>query len=87
MGESRITQNYDEQVRSIIASVRRVPIETVSLNSSLEDLGIDSVEGLTLIFELEDAFKIDIPDEGFERSRTVRELIDQLTVLLPASET
>ncbi len=86
MGESGITQNYDEKVRGIIASVRRVPIESVSLDSSLEDLGIDSLESLTLIFELEDAFKIDIPNEGLERSRTVRELIDQLALLLPASE-
>ena len=86
MSVPRVTQDCDERVRAIIASVRRIPVETVMLDSSLADLGVDSLESLTLIFELEEAFNIEVPTETLERSMTIRSLIDQLAPLLSVRE-
>jgi len=86
VAEPGTTQNYEDIVRALIAKVRRVPLETVSLDCSLQDLGADSLETLEFVFELEERFNISIPDEGFERSTTVRELVTRLAVLIPPAE-
>ena len=57
-----MSENTCERVRTIIARVRHIPVESVSLDSSFEQLGIDSLEGVMLVFALEDEFHIEIPD-------------------------
>ncbi len=43
----------DEQVISVVASVKRVPREAVSIASTFEELGIDSLDSINILFELE----------------------------------
>lgn len=63
------------------------PIE-VSLNSKLEELNLDSVAIVELVFMLEETFKISIPFEGLDESElkrnfnTVSSLINLLEDLL-----
>jgi acyl carrier protein len=75
--------DHYERIRRIVASVGHSPVEAVSLEKSLEQLGIDSLEGLTLVFALEDEFHIEIPDECLQRTRSIRELADRVVALLP----
>ena len=42
-----------QRVLSIVASVKRIPVDAVSIESTFERLGIDSLD---ILFELEDAF-------------------------------
>ncbi len=42
-----------EQVLSLVAAVKRLPREQVRVESSFEQLGIDSLDGTTLLFEIE----------------------------------
>ena len=44
--------------------------------SFIEGLGGDSVDTVELVMALEDAFKIEIPDEQQENLRTVQQAID-----------
>ena len=73
-----------ERVRRIIAAVHHVPLERVSLDSSLEQLGFDSLEGVTLAFALEDEFHIEIPDECLQQRGSSRELVHVLEGLIPS---
>ncbi len=45
-----------DKVVSLVASVKHIPAEKVSLESSLADLGFDSLDTISLLFELESAF-------------------------------
>ena len=56
-----------EKVQSVIASSKRIPREQVSLDSTLESLGMDSLDQLNLLFALESDFNISIPDEEAKR--------------------
>lgn len=65
-----------EKVLSMIATSKRIPRERVTVDSTLEDLGMDSLDQLNLLFALESDFNISIPDEEAKSIRTVREMVE-----------
>jgi acyl carrier protein len=74
-----------EKVISTLASVKRIPVDTVKLDTNLQDLGIDSLDVFTLLFELENAFKISIPDDDVRSLRTVSDIVDGIKKILAAA--
>ncbi|MDQ7988563.1 MAG: acyl carrier protein [Candidatus Dactylopiibacterium sp.] len=64
---------------------RRVnnPPETIALDSRLEEIGVDSLTLLDLMFDLEDKFGVRMPDD-LPRPETVGELIEIFEKLKPA---
>ena len=74
-----------EKVISTLASVKRTPADTITLETSLQDLGIDSLDVFTLLFELENAFKISIPDDDVRSLRTVNDVVDGIKKILAAA--
>jgi acyl carrier protein len=73
-----------EKVISTLATVKRVPPETIKPDSSLADLGIDSLDTFTLLFELESKFNISIPDDEARNIRTVNDIVEGVRKLLAA---
>ena len=71
-----------EKVQSVIATSKRIPREQVSLESTLEDLGMDSLDQLNLLFALESDFNISIPDDEAKSIRTVREMVEGVRKLV-----
>ena len=76
------TDELGNKVIEVIARTQRIPVESVSADSTFEQLKIDSLDGINIVFELEKEFNIDIPDEGVARLRTVRETIDGVRQLV-----
>jgi len=74
-----------EKVISTLASVKRIPTDTITLETNLQDLGIDSLDVFTLLFELENAFKISIPDDDVRSLRTVNDVVDGIKKILAAA--
>jgi len=74
-----------EKVQSVIATSKRIPREQVSLDSTLESLGMDSLDQLNLLFALESDFNISIPDEEAKAIRTVREMVEGVRKLVAGS--
>lgn len=73
-----------QRVRSVIASTQRMPIENVSIDSTFEELAIDSMDGVNILFGLESEFDINIPDEQARDIRTVRAMAEGVEKLLAA---
>jgi acyl carrier protein len=65
-----------EKVIEVIARTQRLPAGSVTLDSTFEDLKIDSLDGINIVFELEKEFEIEIPDEGVAALRSVRETVE-----------
>jgi acyl carrier protein len=57
-------------------------VEDISLDSTFEELKIDSLDAINIIFALEDRFRIDIPDEAVQHMRSVRESVAGVSKLL-----
>jgi acyl carrier protein len=74
-----------EKVITTLASVKRIPADKVTLETNLQDLGIDSLDVFTLLFELENAFKISIPDDEVRSIRTVNDIVDGIKKILAAA--
>jgi acyl carrier protein len=74
-----------EKVISTLASVKRIPADKITLETNLQDLGIDSLDVFTLLFELENAFKISIPDDDVRSLRTVNDVVAGIKKLLAAA--
>ena len=65
-----------ENVLTILAKVKHIPREKISLDSPLQDLNMDSLDTLVLLSDLEDYFKIDIPDDDARSIRSVRDVVE-----------
>ena len=58
--------------------------DKVTLDSSLEDLGIDSLMQIELLFDFEDKYKVKIPDIT-EKPTTIGELLAVIEPFVPKS--
>ncbi len=54
--------NIQDAIFAIIAKEAHIPVEKITLQSTLKDLEIDSLDIVQIIFELEDRFGITLPD-------------------------
>lgn len=66
-----------DEVRAILVEQLGVDPAEVTVESSFqEDLNADSLDLVELIMEMEDRFKIKIPDEEAEKIATVGQAVD-----------
>ncbi len=70
------------KVIALIAKTKKIPPETITLDSTFEELKMDSLDGLDLFFELEEAFDLNIPDDSARSIHSVRNIVEELERLL-----
>lgn len=69
--------DLEQKVKKIIAEQLGKDVEDIKNEASfIEDLGADSLDTVELVMALEDAFKVQIPDEQQENLRTVQQAVD-----------
>jgi acyl carrier protein len=77
-----MSEDLKSRVIKVIAKTQRIPLETVSIDSTFEELKIDSLDGINLIFALESEFNVDIPDDDARAIRSVRQMAEGIAQLL-----
>ncbi len=65
-----------QRVIRVIAATQHIPVESIQPDSTFEELKIDSLDGINILFALEGEFQISIPDDEAKNIRTIRELAD-----------
>ena len=75
-------QQTAERVVDVIASTQKIDKEKVSLDSTFEELQIDSLDGLNIVFALENEFDLDIPDDQAKELANVRQVAERIHALL-----
>jgi acyl carrier protein len=73
-----MSQGLTNQVIEMIATLMEIPPEAISPDSTFEQLHMNSLDGLTLIAEMEAVFHISIPDEAAMTIRSVRQAAESL---------
>jgi acyl carrier protein len=69
-------------VIAVIAKTQRIPPDSLTIDSSFEELNIDSLDGINIIFAIENEFSVNIPDEGVQNLKTVRQVVEGVYGLL-----
>ena len=58
-----------------IAAVKKIPIESITADSTFEQLAMDSLDAMNLLFVLEEELGVSIPDEAAYSIRDVRSAV------------
>ncbi|MDR0753012.1 MAG: phosphopantetheine-binding protein [Mycoplasmataceae bacterium] len=65
-----------------IAKERKTKIEEQNLNKSFKELGIDSLSAISMIVDVEEKFKITLPDDDLMKIKNFEELIQVINKVL-----
>jgi acyl carrier protein len=79
---NQAVDSLEARVLQIISETQKIPQESVSIDKTFQDLNIDSLDGINIIFALESEFDITIPDEGVENMKSVRDAVDGVRQLV-----
>jgi acyl carrier protein len=72
------------RVLSVISKAQHLAPGSVTIDSTFEDLKIDSLDGINILFALESEFDVDIPDDAAKQIRSVRQAAEGIEKLLAA---
>ena len=71
--------NIEQKVIEIIEREQHIESGTVKPTSTFAELGIDSLDGVNILFALEEEFQLDIPDAIAQNMKSVQQVVDGLT--------
>ncbi|HUR96990.1 MAG TPA: acyl carrier protein [Pyrinomonadaceae bacterium] len=77
-------QSVEERVIRVFADFKKVPPEEIAMDTTFDQIGFDSLDGLNLVFELEEEFDLTIPDNLVADMRGVRQAVEGIEALLAA---
>lgn len=63
------------KVISVVSTEMAIPASELTLSGTFEELGIDSLNGLSIMTELENAFRVHIADEAIGRIRSLADVV------------
>ena len=73
-----------QRVLKVIAASKRIPLQTVTIESDFQQLGIDSMDAVEILFALENEFDITIPDDDVRNVRSIRQMCEGVGKLVAA---
>ncbi len=66
----------NEKVKELLAAHLEIDLDTITDDSTFEDLGIDSLDAVEILMEMEDEFGIEI--QAAEMGHSVKELVEYI---------
>ena len=80
------TLNPDIATRVIkcVVDTQHLDPARVTIDSTFQELEIDSLAGINILFAVEQEFNITVPDDEAQKVRTVRELMEGVQKLVEA---
>ncbi|CAG2113904.1 unnamed protein product [Medioppia subpectinata] len=83
--EPVVPKDIEFRVLNSLAKHDKIDANSLTLSTHLtQDLGLDSLDIVELVVELEDEFALEIPDADAERLLTVQSLVDWVVQYLEA---
>jgi len=73
---------FERKVIGLIAKKKKLDASTITPGSTFQEMGIDSLDGIDLVFTFEDEFNISIPDQVVQKMKSVGQVIEALREVL-----
>ena len=80
-----MSEDVMTRVIRVIAETQRVPVSSISPDSTFQELKIDSLDGTNILFAIENEFNINVPDDDAKFLRSVRDVADGVEKLIAGS--
>lgn len=75
-----------QRVIKVFAEFKKVSPDEIKPETTFAELGFDSLDGLNLIFELEEEFSLMVPDDKVKEMKSVKEVAEGIEYLLAHPE-
>jgi len=82
MPEKIAEDQIAERVIRCVVETQHLAPERVTLDSTFQELDIDSLAGINIVFAVESEFNITVPDDAAQQVRTVRDLVEGVQKLV-----
>lgn len=69
-------EDITARVMRVIAETQRIDLASFTADSTFEEMKIDSLDGINIVFAVESEFDVTVPDEAMTDLRSVRDVID-----------
>jgi acyl carrier protein len=66
------------RIKDLIVTKKGVDEEKVFLDSSFEELGMDSLDAVELVADMEEIFNVNIPNTDLQNFKTIRQAVEGL---------
>lgn len=80
-----MNQEIAERTIRTIAKFKEMEADKITVETTIEELEMDSLDALNLVFELEEEFNLTIPDEQVFEMKTVRQMAEGIEKLMAGS--
>jgi acyl carrier protein len=71
-----------EKIATLLSTKKGVNKELINIDSSFEELGLDSLDSIELIADMEEEFNVTIPNTELQNIKTIRNAVDGLSKAL-----
>jgi acyl carrier protein len=79
-----MSDTLEQQVIDIVANAKSLDPGGLSSSTTMEELALDSLDGMSIVFDLENAFEIEIPEDAAEQAKTIGDLVEGVRQLVAA---
>lgn len=77
-----MTDDLEAEIIEIITKKQKLAPGRVTADSTFAELGIESLDGMDLVFTFEERFHIEIPDSAWQKIRSVRDVVRGIRAIL-----
>ena len=77
-------QEIEQKLIAIVRQEKNIPADLLTPEAELAAAGIDSLDSLTILFAIEEQFRISIPDTTARAMKTFGDMVDAVAEQLPA---
>ncbi len=75
----------DKILNSVVVAMakqKHIEADTITNVSSLDELGITSLDAITIVFDIEEEFGIEVPGEALESFKNVQDIVNCISDLV-----
>ena len=79
------TPSVEQRVVDALARSKRIDAEAIRPETTFEELGMDSLDAIELLFEIEEEFDLTVEDDAVQGKETVGQVIEAVQAALAAA--
>jgi acyl carrier protein len=75
---------YEEELLALVAEEALVDTDKLVKTATLEDIGLDSIDLVSIVFAVEERYGVEITEDAFARTDTLGQVLDKLQTMIAA---